>query len=86
MRELLSGFTAAGALIAALYFLKFWSRSADRLFAFFAAAFGLMAVNQVALGLTDPEDEVRVLFYCLRLAAFVLIIAAILDKNRAPRR
>lgn len=86
MRQLLSGIVAAGALVAALSFLKFWRHSADRLFAFFAAAFGLMAVNHLALGLTQPEDEVRVLIYCLRLAAFVLIIAAILDKNRAPRR
>lgn len=74
---------AAGSLVIALYFLRFWRRSDDRLFAFFSAAFGLMALNGVALGLTDPGDEIRVYLYTLRLAAFVLIILAILDKNRS---
>ena len=86
MRQILSGAVAAGALVAALYFLKFWRRSHDRLFAFFAAAFLLMSVNGVALGLTDPKSEVRVYLYSVRLAAFVLILLAILDKNRALRR
>lgn len=85
MRQLLSGAIAAGAFVAALYFLKFWRRSADRLFAFFGAAFGLLAVNNVALGLTDPESEIRVYLYSIRLAAFVLILVAIVDKNRVRK-
>lgn len=65
-----------------------WPRrpGADRLFAFFAAAFAVMGANGVALGLTDPDNEFRVVFYAVRLLAFGLILAGILDKNRAPRR
>lgn len=84
MREILSGIIAAGALVAALHFLKFWRRSDDRLFGFFAAAFLLLSVNGVALGLADPESELRVYLYSVRLSAFTLILLAIFDKNRAP--
>jgi O-antigen/teichoic acid export membrane protein len=84
MRELLSGTIAAAAFVAALYFLKFWRRSADRLFALFAAAFGLLAVNAVALGLPHPVGEFEVAAYLVRLAAFILILIAIFDKNRGP--
>lgn len=82
MRELLSGAAAAASLVAALYFLKFWLRSSDRLFALFAAAFTMMAVNHTALGLTDPQSEFRVAIYCVRLVAFLFILVAIIDKNR----
>lgn len=86
MRELLSGCLAAGSLVAALHFLKFWRQSADRLFALFAAAFALMAGNAVGLGLTEPEQEFRLVFYGVRLVAFLLILFAIYDKNRTPPR
>ena len=82
MRELLSGAVAAASLVAALYFLRFWRRSSDRLFALFAAAFTMMAVNHVALGLTEPDNEFRVAIYCVRLVAFLFILVAIIDKNR----
>jgi hypothetical protein len=84
MRDLLSGALAAGTLAAALFFLKFWRQTADRLFAFFAAAFVLLAVNAVALGLTDTTSEFRVALYGIRLIAFLVILYAIYDKNRSP--
>jgi uncharacterized membrane protein len=70
------------SLVAALHFLKFWRHSSDRLFALFAAAFTMMAVNHAALGLTDPESEYRLAIYCVRLVAFLFILVAIVDKNR----
>jgi O-antigen/teichoic acid export membrane protein len=82
MRELFSGAIATAAFVAALYFFKFWRRSADRLFVLFAAAFALLAANAVALGLTHPVGEFEVAIYLVRLAAFVLILVAIIDKNR----
>lgn len=82
MRQVLSGMIAAAAAVAALYFLKFWRESVDRLFALFAGAFALMAVNAIALGLTNPDSEFRVALYLVRLAAFLLILVAIIDKNR----
>ena len=82
MRQLLSGIIACGAFVAALYFFKSWRASADRLLGFFAAAFALFAANATALGLTDPDAEVRVLLYAVRLVGFLLILVAIVDKNR----
>ena len=82
MRQLLSGVIACGSLVAALYFFKSWSRSGDRLLAFFAAAFTLFAANGVALALTDSDAEFRVYLYAVRLVGFLLILGAIIDKNR----
>jgi hypothetical protein len=83
MREVLSGALAAGFFIAALYFGRFWRESRDRLFGLFAGAFVLLALNALALGLSTPQGDVRVVVYGLRLAAFLLILVAIYDKNRA---
>lgn len=83
MFYLLSGLIVAGDLIAALFFLKFWRRSGDALFAIFAAAFLLLSLGQALLALTNVPVEERSWIYLLRLAAFVLIIAGIVHKNRA---
>lgn len=83
MFYLLSGLIVAGDLIAALFFLNFWRRSGDALFAIFAAAFLLLSLGQALLALTNVPVEERSWIYLLRLAAFVLIIAGIVHKNRA---
>lgn len=83
MFYLLSGLIVAGDLVAALFFLKFWRRSGDSLFAIFAAAFLLLALGQALLALTNVPVEERSWIYLLRLAAFTLIIAGIVHKNRA---
>jgi uncharacterized protein DUF5985 len=81
--DFIAGMLTAGYLAAALFFLKFWRRTRDRLFAAFAAAFGLMAVNQAVPVLFGIQDEALGGVYLLRLAAFLLIIWAILRKNMA---
>jgi hypothetical protein len=43
------------------------------------------ALNSAALGLTTVSKEQEPSFYLVRLAAFGLIIAAIVDKNRAEK-
>jgi hypothetical protein len=78
-----SGLIVAGDLVAALFFLKFWRRSADTLFAIFSAAFLLLALGQALLALTNVPVEERSWIYLLRLAAFILIIVGIVHKNRA---
>ncbi len=83
MFYLLSGLIIAGDLIAALFFLKFWRRSGDLLFAIFAAAFLLLALGQTLLALTNVPVEERSWIYLLRLSAFILIIGGIVHKNRA---
>lgn len=82
MKEILAGVLLGGYLVAALFFLKFWARSRDRLFAMFAAAFAILAVQRLALGLLHEHAEDRPEIYMIRLLAFVIIIVAIVDKNR----
>jgi peptidoglycan/LPS O-acetylase OafA/YrhL len=77
-----SGLITMGFVIAGLFFLRFWRRSRDVLFAAFAAAFWLLAANQTLLVLADVPAEEKSWFYLLRLAAFGLIIAAVTLKNR----
>lgn len=79
----ISGALAMGYLVAAAFFARFHRRSRDRLFLWFAFAFGLLAFQRIALTVTTGWVEDATWLYGLRLAAFLLIIAAIVDKNRS---
>lgn len=79
----LQGIAAMGAFVAGLLFMRFWRESDDRLFAFFAAAFELLAVSWVLIGLFSPTEETRPYIYAIRLVAFTLLIVGIIDKNRS---
>jgi hypothetical protein len=81
----LGGLVVASAA-AGLFFLRFWRKTRDRLFLIFAVAFWLMGVNWLALSFTEPNAEFRPALYLIRLLAFVLILYAILEKNRASRQ
>lgn len=76
-----SGVAATGYAIAALFFLRFWRRTGDALFANFAAAFLLLAVVPAITVLIDLPEEQLGWVYLLRLAAFALIILALVRKN-----
>lgn len=78
---LIAGALGAGFLIAGLFFLRFWGRTRDGLFLAFAGAFALMALVQVLPVLLGIPQEERGGIYLIRLAAFVLIIVAVLAKN-----
>ena len=82
MIDLLSGILVALDAVAGLFFLRFWRASRDRLFALFGAAFFILAVQRLLLSVTRSVFEDQVAFYTLRLLAFVIIIVAIVDKNR----
>lgn len=82
MIDLLAGAAAMGSATIALFFVRFWRDSHDRLFGAFAVAFVLFAVNRVVLGVSERESEDLLAVYGLRLAAFVVIIAAVVDRNR----
>ncbi len=82
MADFLLGATTMGCLTVALFFWRFWRAGRDRFFALFALAFVTFAVNRLVLLLLEEGDEARTAVYAVRLAAFVLIIAAIVDKNR----
>lgn len=79
---LVSGVLTMGYAVAALFFLRFWHASRDRLFAMFAFSFLLLAFQRVAITVTRGAMEDQTIFYLMRLAAFVVIIIAIVDKNR----
>ena len=85
MIEFLSGAVTLGYLVAAGFFLRFWRKTADRFFLAFGAAFVLFALNQFLAALLAVVSEPASLIYTLRVLGFLLIIAAIVDKNfRSP--
>jgi hypothetical protein len=85
--EFVSGAAGLACAAVALFFFRFWRQSGDRLFAYFALAFAALAANRCVLLFVDPEDEVTTsAVYLIRLAAFVLIIVGIVEKNLAGRR
>jgi uncharacterized membrane protein HdeD (DUF308 family) len=86
MVDFLSGVIFALSLTAALFFVRFWRQTADRLFAIFALAFTVFAISRLVLAVMDEGNEARTWVYVLRLAAFMLIVVAIADKNRAASR
>ncbi|WNG32922.1 hypothetical protein F0U61_04305 [Archangium violaceum] len=87
MNEFLSGMTSALCLVAGLFFLRFWRRTRDRFFGFFAASFAMMALHRIVMMfLRDSENEQVLVAYLIRLLSFVLILVAIVDKNRAAPR
>jgi uncharacterized membrane protein HdeD (DUF308 family) len=73
-------------MVAALFFLRFWKETSDRLFALFAVAFAVLGVNRVLLTYFEEPHEARTLLYLVRLLAYLLMLAAIVDKNRARPR
>jgi len=86
MSAFLSGAVTFGYLLGALFFVRFWRRSAERLFLWFGIAFGLLALNQFLAFVLDVISEPHSFVYGIRVLAFVLIIIAIVDKNlKAPR-
>jgi hypothetical protein len=78
----LSGAVTLGFAVIGLFFLRFWRRTADRLFLAFSVAFWLLGLNQALLVLANVRDEERSWLYLLRLLAFALILLAVWQKNR----
>jgi uncharacterized protein DUF5985 len=79
----LSGIIIAGYATAGLFFVRFWRRTNDRLFAIFGLAFWLLCLQRILLALSaDAAAEDRAYLYAIRLVAYVLIIVGIVDKNR----
>lgn len=79
----LGGMIVMGFAVAALFFLRFWRQTRDGLFLTFSAAFALLAVHQGLIASLRIANEDRSWVYLLRLAAFVLILIAIVRKNLA---
>lgn len=78
----IQGMITMGLLVAVLLFLRFFARTRDGLFAAFAVAFALLGANQALVALSDMPREEFSKIYLLRVAAFAMIIGAIVWKNR----
>jgi len=85
MVEFLSGALTLAYLVAALFFLRFWRKTRDRLFLAFALAFFLFALNQALAHVLAIYREPASFIYVLRVLGFVVILCAIVDKNLSAR-
>jgi len=83
MEDFIMGAIATASAVVALFFLKFWRKTGDRLFGMFAVAFLLLGITRLGLAFSQVTAvEGHTYWYWVRLAAFVLILIAIIDKNR----
>ena len=85
MIAFLAGAVSMGFLIASVFFARFWKNTGDRFFLAFGAAFLLLAVNQALAQWLGDADERVSYTYLLRVLAYVIILAAIVDKNLSRR-
>ena len=83
MTEFVAGLLVMGYAVAALFFLRFWRQTGDRLFGLFGWAFLLLAIQRVTLAMAVFHGTDTTPAYALRLIAFLLFLGAIFDKNRA---
>ena len=79
---LVGGMLVLGYLVIALFFLRFWQDARDPLFGYFAAAFFLLAIQRLLISMVGGYESVSVYFYGTRAFAFLIILYAIIDKNR----
>lgn len=83
LNTFLSGAICMACFVIALHFLQLWRRTGDRLFAFFLLAFLSLAIERVVqLGISG-QNEYGPYVYLVRLVGFGLIVAGVIDKNRA---
>ncbi|HEX6831937.1 MAG TPA: DUF5985 family protein [Rudaea sp.] len=82
MIDFLYGAIAMAGAIAGLVFLRYYQRTRDRFFLFFAASFWLEALGRVLSVYIPQFDDQGGEKFVLRVVAYALILIAILDKNR----
>ena len=85
INDILIGGIATASIIAGLFFFRFWRSTGDRFFLFFALSFWIEGVNRLVLFHWVGPNEDAAGYYVIRLVAYGLIIAAIVDKNRVRR-
>ena len=82
MNDFLMGAMAMACWVVALFFLRFWRDTRDRLFALFSISFILLGITRIGLAMSHEQSEGQTFFHWIRFAAFVIILVAIIDKNR----
>ena len=81
MNPLMSGAIAMGSFVIALCFLRFWRTTSDRFFLYFALSFLIEGAHRVYSSVEAVQSENSPLHYLIRLAAYLLILWAIYEKN-----
>lgn len=81
IKGMLLGGIAVASAVAGLFFLRFWKATGDRLFTFFALAFFLQSFSRVLMAISAVSSDEHPAIYLIRLIAYGLIIAGIVDKN-----
>lgn len=82
----LSGVVFATFTASGLFFLKFWKKTRESFFLFFAFACWAIAFERVHMVLIDRNGEVPTWVYFFRLFAFFLILLATYQANRRKTR
>lgn len=86
MKLILLGAIAMACLVICVIFIRFWATTRDRFFLFFAVSFAIAGIGRLMLGILPHTDDQTPLIYLTQLFAFLVIIYAIADKNRAKSR
>lgn len=86
VKLMLLGGIAMASLTISLLFVRFWRTTRDRFFLFFAAAFFIAGSGRVIMGLIPHITDHSPLIYVTQLLAFLVIIYAIVDKNRSQKK
>lgn len=73
-----------GFLVIALFFLRFWKTTRDRLFLFFSLAFVLLLMERIVRASFEIQSEWIPAVYLFRLIGYGLLLWAVIDKNRRP--
>lgn len=82
----LLGVIVTASLTAAGFFWRFYRQTRDKLFLAFAGAFLVEGINRISFLLIDKPSEGSPAIYMVRLVAFLLLLGAIVAKNRTPSR
>ncbi|MGZ7032647.1 MAG: DUF5985 family protein [Thermoanaerobaculia bacterium] len=77
VRIWMQGAIAMGYIVVACFFARFWRQTNERLFVLFSAGFVVLAIHRTLVALTDAVA----VNYSLRLAGYLLILIAIIDRR-----
>lgn len=82
INAMLAGAIVMGALMASLFFLRFWRHTRDTFFLYFALSFALEALHRMLSAAQTADNPDAPMYYLIRLSSYSLILVAIWRKNR----
>ena len=80
----MNGALSLGCAVIAMFFLRYFRLARDELFLWFAGAFAALGAQWTLLTFGRSSEHTHLL-YIVRLVAFLMIVIAILRKNRVAR-